>query len=78
MNASYQNKYEITLNKIDLRYDDTQTHEAEGDAGRLEDITPYFQGRVIRLGISATGSTWEEALDNTLIAASGSSFNTSY
>lgn len=76
MNAS--NGYEITLNKIDLRYDNTQTHEAEGDAGQLENIPPYYQGRIVRLGISATGSTWEEALDNTLIAASGSSFNTTY
>jgi hypothetical protein len=76
MNAS--NGYEITLNKIDLRYDTTLQYEEQGDAGQLVDISPYYQGRIIRLGISATGSTWEEALQNTIIAASGSSFNTSY
>lgn len=76
MNAS--NGYEITLNKIDLRYDTTLQYEEQGDAGQLVDIAPYYQGRIVRLGISATGSTWTEALNNTLIAASGSSFNTTF
>jgi hypothetical protein len=76
MNAS--NGYEITLNKIDLRYDTTLQYEEQGDAGQLVDIPIYYQGRIVRLGISATGSTWTEALENTIIAASASPFDSSF
>lgn len=74
------NNYEITLNYIENVYDETLHPEAVYGtmSGGLVDIAPYYEGRIIRLGISATGSSYADALTNTLAAAAGTPFDTSY
>ena len=73
-------RYGIDLSYVENTYDKTLYPESVygTHSGEMVDIEPYYMGRIIRLGISATGSTWNEALDNVLIAASGSSWNTSF
>ncbi|CAG7581128.1 MAG: hypothetical protein SLAVMIC_00688 [uncultured marine phage] len=69
--------YEITLNYIIPNAETTQVGGGTAN-GTITQEPPYYEGRIIRLGVSATGSSYNDALDNTIIAASGSSFNTSY
>ena len=69
--------YEITLNYIIPEPETVQTGAGTAN-GTITQEPPYYEGRIIRLGISATGSSYSDALDNTIIAASGSSFDTSY
>jgi len=76
MNPSYG----IYLTYVENIYDQTLSPNAlygTSNGGRV-DISPYYEARIIRLDISATGSTWNDALTNVLIAASGSSWNTSF